>query len=263
MQKPVLYMNPASALDRIRVVLVETSHPGNIGSAARAMKTMGLSRLYLVRPKTVLNAQAQAMAVGAADVLAHAVMCASLDEALQGTVLAVAVTARRRDLSHPSANAREAAIGAAAEARLADVAFVFGPELSGLSNEDVLKCQRIAHIPANPEYSSLNIAAAVQVLSYELRMAAGLADLPATTGGALASFEEVERFYAHLEGTLAEVRFLDPAHPKRLMTRLRRIFGRVRLEHEEVQILRGVLKMISRAVRRDERLASTAQKEGS
>jgi len=256
-------MNPASALDRIRVVLVETSHPGNIGSAARAMKTMGLSRLYLVRPKTVLNAQAQAMAVGAADVLAHAVMCASLDDALQGTVLAVAVTARRRDLSHPSANAREAAIGAAAEARLADVAFVFGPEMSGLSNEDVLKCQRIAHIPANPEYSSLNIAAAVQVLSYELRMAAGLADLPATTGGALASFEEVERFYAHLEGTLAEVRFLDPAHPKRLMTRLRRIFGRVRLEHEEVQILRGVLKMISRAVRRDERLASTAQKEGS
>jgi tRNA/rRNA methyltransferase len=253
-------MNPTSVLDRVRVVLVETSHPGNIGSAARAMKTMGLSRLYLVMPKTVVNAQAQAMAVGAADVLASAVMCASLDEALQGTVLAVAVTARRRDLSHPSVNVREAAIGAAAEAQGADVAFVFGPEMSGLSNEDVLKCQRIAHIPANPEYSSLNIAAAVQVVSYELRMAAGLTDLPATVECALASFEEVERFYAHLERTLADVRFLNPAHPKRLMTRLRRIFGRVRLEQEEVQILRGVLKMISRAVRRADSPASTAEK---
>lgn len=256
-------MNPASVLDRIRVVLVETSHPGNIGSAARAMKTMGLSRLYLVMPKTAVNAQAQALAVGAADVLANAVICASLDDALQGTVGAVAVTARRRDLSHPSVNAREAAIGAAGEAQAGDVAFVFGPEMSGLSNEDVLKCQRIAHIPANPEYSSLNIAAAVQVVSYELRMAAGLADLPATTEGVLASFEDVERFYAHLERTLADVRFLDPTHPKRLMTRLRRIFGRVRLEQEEVQLLRGVLKMISRAVRRDESPVSTAQKQGS
>jgi tRNA/rRNA methyltransferase len=254
-------MNLAPVLDRLRVVLVETSHSGNIGSAARALKTMGLSRLYLVNPKSIASAQAQAMASGGGDVLTGAVHCASLDDALQGTTLAFAVTARRRGLSHTSLPVREAAIEAAVQARTAaDVAFVFGTEMSGLSNEDVLKCQRIAHIPANPDYSSLNIAAAVQVVCYELRIAAGLAELPAAADFPLASFEEVERFYAHLERTLTDVRFLDPAHPKRLMTRLRRIFGRVRLEREEVQILRGVLKMISRAVRHDDSASRAAQK---
>lgn len=244
-------MNPASALDRIRIVLVETSHPGNMGAAARAMKTMGVTRLYLVKPQTQPDRHAVAMATGAADVLANAVLCPNLDDALAGTILAVAVTARRRDLSHPSMEVREAAAQVLAGAREGEVALVFGTEMSGLSNDDVLKCQRIAHIPANPESSSLNLAAAVQVACYELYMAAGLKELPAPSEFPLASFEEVERLYQHLEKTLTEIRFLNPDHPGRLMTRMRRIFGRIRLEKEEVQILRGVLKMISRVVRHD------------
>lgn len=244
-------MNADSPLDPIRIVLVETSHPGNMGAAARAMKTMGLARLYLVKPQVQPDRHSVAMATGAADVLANAVICASLDDALAGTVLAVALTARRRDLSHPSMEVREAALQLIADAREGEVALVFGTEMSGLSNEDVLKCQRIAHIPANPESSSLNLAAAVQVACYELYMAAGLKELPAASEFPLASFEEVERLYEHLEKTLTEIRFLNPDQPKRLMTRMRRIFGRIRLEQEEVQILRGVLKMISRVVRRD------------
>lgn len=244
-------MNPGSPLDRIRIVLVETSHTGNIGAAARAMKTMGLNRLYLVRPKRMPDAQAAAMATGAGDVLQSAVTCASLEEALSGSVLAYAVTARRRDLSHPAMNAREAARQVAAGARGGDLAFVFGGEMSGLSNEDVLKCQRIAHIPASEEYSSLNLAAAVQVICYEVRMALESGEPAPGPRFPLATFQEVERFYRHLEQTLVDIHFLNPENPKRLMTRMRRLFVRIQLEREEVQILRGVLKMISRVARRD------------
>lgn len=244
-------MDFISPLLRIRIVLVETSHPGNMGAAARAMKTMGITRLFLVRPKTLPDKHSDAMAAGAADVLANAVICANLDDALTGSVLAVAVTARRRDLSHPSMDARCAAVQAIVDAGQGEVALVFGPEMSGLSNEDVLKCQRIAHIPVDADFSSLNLAAAVQVVCYELRMAAGLAELPAGSESPLATFEEVERFYQHMEKTLTEIRFLNADHPMRLMTRVRRIFGRMRMEREEVQILRGVLKMISRAVRHE------------
>ncbi len=242
-------MNDASPLERIRIVLVEPSHPGNMGAAARAMKTMGITRLFLVRPKTLPDEHSDAMAAGADDVLAKAVICGNLDDALAGSVLAIALTARRRDLSHPSMEAREAALHALSDTEQGDVALVFGPEMSGLSNDDVMKCQRIAHIPVNGDFSSLNLAAAVQVMCYELRMAAGLAELPAGSQFPLATFEEVERLYQHLEKTLTEIRFLNPDHPLRLMTRLRRIFARIRLEREEVQILRGILKMISRALR--------------
>jgi tRNA/rRNA methyltransferase len=245
-------MNPGSPLDRIRIVLVETSHAGNMGAAARAMKTMGLNRLYLVRPKAAPDAQAAAMACGAADVLQSAVTCASLDDALSGTVLAYAVTARRRDLSHRELNAREAALHAGAGGGSGDLAFVFGGEMSGLSNEDVLKCQRIAHIPANEEYSSLNLAAAVQVICYEVRMALQSGESTPEARFPLATFQEVERFYQHLEKTLTTIHFLNPQSPKRLMTRMRRIFARIQLEREEVQILRGVLKMILRVARRDQ-----------
>lgn len=244
-------MTTAALLDRVRIVLVEPSHPGNIGAAARAVKTMGIARLFLVRPKMLPDEQSDAMAAGASDVLAKALICAHLDDALAGTVLAIAMTARRRDLSHLSMDARQAATQALADAREGDVALVFGTEMSGLSNEDVLKCQRIAHIPVAADFSSLNLAAAVQVVCYELRMASGLAELPGGSEFPLATFQEVERLYQHLEKTLTEIRFLNPDHPKRLMIRIRRIFSRVRLEREEVQILRGVLKMISRAVRQD------------
>lgn len=205
------------------------------------MKTMGLSRLYLVNPKHFPDAAADAMASGATDVLAGATVCGSLDEALQGTVLAVGLTARRRDLSHTMQTLRESAPQIMAKATNAPVALVFGTEMSGLSNAELEKCQQLMTIPVNPEYGSLNLAAAVQVVAYELRLCS--VDAVAVPDGfPLATFEEVDQFYAHLEQTLVKIDFLDPKHPKRLMTRLRRLFARAGLEKEEVNILRGVLK---------------------
>jgi tRNA/rRNA methyltransferase len=231
-----------AALARLRVVLVRTTHPGNIGGAARAMKTMGLARLVLVAPRHFPDPQAQAMATGADDLLARAQVCATLDEALAGTTLAVALTARRRELSPHAVDARAAAGLAVAEAAAGgEVAFVFGTEMSGLANDEVLKCQRVAHIPTSAHYASLNLAAAVQVMACEARVAAlGPANVSSERFEA-ASFEEIEGFYAHLERNLTRSGFLDPANPRRLMERLRRLFGRGRLEKEEVNILRGIL----------------------
>ena len=164
-------MKKPNALNNIRIVLSHTSHPGNIGAAARAMKTMGLERLYLVNPKSFPDPVADARAAGAADVLENARVCATLDEALAGTVLAVAVTARRRDLSHEMLSAHQAASRMLELAAQGEVALLFGTEMSGLSNAELDKCQLLATIPANPEFTSLNLASAVQMLAYELRMA--------------------------------------------------------------------------------------------
>ena len=234
-----------SVLDNVRVVLSHTSHPGNIGAAARAMMTMGLTRLYLVNPKRFPDAAAEAMASGATVVLATATVCASLEEALQGTVLVVGLTARRRDLSHAMLSLREAAPQILERASEAPVALVFGTEMSGLSNSELEKCQLLITIPVNSEYGSLNLAAAVQVVAYELR-SCGVAAESASNGFPLAAFEDVDQFYEHLERTLIEIDFLDPEHPKRLMTRLRRLFARAELEKEEVNILRGILKAAGR-----------------
>ena len=231
----------AALLSHIRIVLSHTSHPGNMGAAARAMKTMGISSLYLVNPKRPIDAESEAMASGAADVLRGARVCASLDEALHGTVYALAVSARRRELAYASNDARSAAPALVAAAQEGEVAIVFGTEMSGLTNEEILRCSALAYIPADPGYSSLNLAAAVQVLAYEVRVAAlGGAPLPAAEG-VPARHEDVENFYVHLEQSLRASGFLDPANPKRLMPRLRRLFGRVGLEQEEVNILRGML----------------------
>ncbi|MEN6587467.1 MAG: RNA methyltransferase [Sulfuricella sp.] len=232
-------------LDNIRVVLSHTSHPGNIGAAARAMKTMGLSNLFLVNPKLFPDATANAMAAGADDLLANAVVCDSLEQALQGAVLVVGLTARQRGLSHAMLNLREAAPQILARAGDAPVVVLFGTEMSGLSNAELEKCQLLITIPVNPEFSSLNLAAAVQVVSYELRTC-GIVTAPISKDFPLASFEDVERFYEHLERTLIEINFLDPLHPKRLMTRFRRLFARAQLEQEEVNILRGFLKWSGR-----------------
>ena len=229
-------------LQHIRIVLCQTSHPGNIGAAARAMKTMGLSQLMLVNPKTFPHAEAIAMASGATDILEHALVCDSLAEALQGTTLAIGMSARRRELSHELVSAHEGVQRAVATAHHAPVAIVFGTEMSGLSNAELDHCQLLAMIPANPEYSSLNLAAAVQVISYELRMATLNNPQPASTEPApMATNDDVERFYTHLEQVLVEIGFLNPAQPKRLMQRLRRMYGRTGLEKEEVNILRGIL----------------------
>lgn len=228
-------------LFRIRVVLVEPSHPGNIGAAARAMKTMGLSRLALVRPRLFPHPDAIALAANAVDVLEQARVCATLDEALAGTALAVALSARGRDLSHPMQDARDAAAELVAVATEADAAMVFGNETAGLSNEDVLKCGRLATIPADAEHSSLNLAQAVQVLAYEVRRASSSGPPARDRLPDYATHEGVEAFYAQLERSLVDAGFLDPANPGRLMERLRRLFGRARLEREEVNILRGML----------------------
>lgn len=232
-------------LDNIRIVLCHTSHPGNIGSAARAMKTMGLSRLCLVKPRKFPHAEAVAMASGATDVLENAQLFDTLEDALAGCALVIGLTARQRELSHAAISPRVAAAEALAIAADLDVALVFGGETSGLSNEELIRCQRLAHIPANPDYSSLNLASAVQVLAYELRVASE--DAPQAGGKRLqpATHDEIEGFYIHLEQTLIDIGFLDPALPKRLMLRLRRLFTRAGLQKEEVNILRGILKSIA------------------
>jgi len=236
-------------LSNVRVVLCQTSHPGNIGACARAMKTMGLAHLVLVNPKFFPHPDAEAMASRATDLLSQATVCTRLDEALSGTVFAVASTARSRDLSHPVLSPREAASRMMQEAQHGPVALVMGAEKYGLTVEEVNRCSVIASIPANPEYSSLNLASAVQLFAYELRMAAmdpGLAQ----QSFAPATHEDLERFYIHLEQTLLQVGFLNPEAPKRLMQRMRRLFARTRLEREELNILRGILAAAQEAARK-------------
>ena len=237
-----------AVLARIRVVLSQPSHPGNIGAAARAMKTMGLSRLVLVNPRTFPDAQADAMAAGAIDVLTEAEVVSSVSEALSGTVLAMAMTARRRELAVPALWARNGATELVAMAANGEVALVFGNETSGLSNEELALCRRWAMIPVNADFGSLNLAAAVQVMCYELRMAALDPGLPPAISGAglLASHDEVEGLIAHIERAALSSGFLDPASPRRLIPRLRRMFSRAAPEKEEVNILRGLFAALEK-----------------
>jgi tRNA/rRNA methyltransferase len=238
-------MSESSALARVRIVLVQTSHPGNIGAAARAMKTMGLARLVLVRPRHFPHPEADAFAAGAIDVLSAAVVCDSLGEALRGAVLVVAATARHRDMSHDAIECREACRRLIAAAAQEDVALVFGPERTGLTTTEVNQAQLVATISAAAEYPSLNLAQAVQVFAYELRMSvAGAGAVSGPAAGISATHEEIEGFYAELQQTLHGIGFLDPRQPRRMMQRLRRIFSRGRLEKEEINILRGVLSTI-------------------
>ena len=229
--------------DNIRIVLCQTSHPGNIGSTARAMKTMGFKHLHLVQPDKYPNPQATALAAGADDVLDNAIVTQTLSEALVGCAFAIGLSARKRYLSHETVNAREATLQASQIAASQPVAFVFGTEMSGLSNAELDCCQMLAMIPANPEYSSLNLAAAVQVVCYELRMATLEGKIEPTGALELATNDALEGFYAHLEETLLKIGYLNPAAPKKLSERMRRIYARARLEKEEVNLLRGVLTL--------------------
>jgi len=238
-------------LSAIRIVLVATSHPGNIGAAARAMWTMGLRQLVLVTPERYPHAEATALATGAAAVLANARIATTLDDALAGCALAVGLSARPRAFAGRVLSMREAAqemVGCASER---DVALVLGTEMSGLSNAELAQCHIVATIPANPEYPSLNLAAAVQVAAYELRLAAGEDRVWAAPQFRQATHDEIEALYAHASRTLTALRFLNPAQPKRLLPRLRRLFGRAKLEREEVNILRGILARVDQFVDRD------------
>jgi tRNA/rRNA methyltransferase len=233
-----------------RFVLVETSHPGNIGAAARAIKTMGFSQLVLVNPRfrdAVQHEEALAFASGATDVLAAARVVGSFEEAVSGCNFLAALSARLREFSPPVTTPRALATDLVASDNLVP-ALVFGSERYGLSNEIVEKCNVLINIPANPAYSSLNLAQAVQILAYELRMASSTGTPPETAAigfqGELAEADQVEGMYRHLEQALIAIGFLDPANPRKLMPRLKRLFARTALEKEEVNILRGIANQI-------------------
>lgn len=242
------------AAGRIRIVLVGTQHPGNIGSAARAIKTMGLDRLVLVAPEKPPNAESEALAAGADDVLAGARIVGTLEEALAGCHAVLGCTARSRRVALPELAPHEAAarMVAGVAAGSGDVALVFGRERTGLTNEELHLCQAAVHIPANPGYSSLNLAAAVQVLAYEVRMAllaAAAAPGPAEPRDPPASHEQLESFYAQLGDTLDAIDFHKGRAPESALRKLRRIFNRAALDEREVRLLRGILADAQRMAR--------------
>jgi tRNA/rRNA methyltransferase len=252
-----------SVFQQTRFILVETSHPGNIGAAARAIKNMGFGQLVLLKPRfedALSHPDALAFASGAQDVLQQAQIVDTIEAALQGVHFAAAVSARLREFSPPVLGARELAAHIS-QTSFVDTnqvaALIFGNERYGLPNEVVEKCQALINIPANPEYSSLNLAQAVQVLAYECRLAAMDGDQPQAQAdsvvksasaigfrGKSASVEQIEGMYAHLEQALIAIEFLDADNPKKLMPRLKRLFSRTQLEQEEVNILRGIASQI-------------------
>ncbi|ATC99479.1 tRNA (cytosine(32)/uridine(32)-2'-O)-methyltransferase TrmJ [Pseudoalteromonas spongiae] len=238
-------------LDKIRIVLVNTSHTGNIGSVARAMKTMGFSKLYLVDPVNPVDSHASALAAGATDVLGNAVVVDTLQEAIADCNTVIGTSARSRTLSWPMVNPVECGEKLlAGTEQEGDVALVFGRENSGLTNEELQLCNFHVCIAANPEYSSLNLAMAVQTLCYETRMrylAKGEQQIE-QDDAVYPSSEQMELFYQHLEKTLSDTGFIIKQHPGQVMTKLRRLFNRARPEEQELNILRGILTSIDKSV---------------
>jgi tRNA/rRNA methyltransferase len=237
---------------RLRFILVETSRPGNIGAVARAMKTMGYGELVLVNPRVeqaLQHEEAVAFASGANDILAAARVVGSMAEALDGINFAAAVSARLREYSPPVLTPRELAGQLVGQPELR-AALIFGNERTGLPNELVEQCNVLINIPANPEYSSLNLSQAAQVLAYECRMAALDGQRAASEvgfQGEAASLAQIEGMYQHLEQSLVEIGFLDADNPRKLMPRLKRMFARAQLEREEVNILRGIARRMVEA----------------
>ena len=232
-------------LSSIRTVLVQPTHPGNIGGAARALKNMGLTQLSLVAPADYPNPEARARAADAADVLAQAAVHDSLDAAIRDCHFVLGTTARSRRIEWPTLDPTACARRLLEEARRGPVAILFGPERSGLTNAELDRCHALGYIPANPAYSSLNLVCAVQILAYEIFRTAS-ADLPAVTvpPDPPATDEEVSHFHRHLEQVLIEIGFLDPENPRLLLRRLRRLFNRAKLDRNEANILRGVLTAV-------------------
>lgn len=233
-------------LENIRIVLVNTSHTGNIGSTARAMKTMGLSDFYLVDPVSPPDGKSSALAAGAGDVLANAKIVDSVAEAVKDCSLIVGTSARSRTLPWPMLTPRECGVQMVQEAKSGPVALVFGRENNGLSNDELQLCHFHVCIPANPEYSSLNLAAAVQTLCYEIRMGFLAQDTYPVVEQEYPLSEDLERFYQHLEQTLTDTGFIVQNHPGVVMTKLRRMVNRARPESQELNILRGILSAIDK-----------------
>jgi len=231
----------------IRIVLVGTTHPGNIGAVARAMKNMGLTDLRLVRPKYFPHEEATARASGASDILEQARVTDTLAEALADCVYVAATSARSRTINWPSMGPRDCAERMIMERANGPVACVFGPEKTGLHNDDLDLCHTLLTIPTDPGFSSLNLAMAVQVVTYELRVAGMLDEGPVFDVEAPpATGEEMEHFYTHLEQVMRDIEFLDPDNPRHLMRRMRRLFIRARPDKNEINILRGILSAIDR-----------------
>ncbi len=265
------------SLSNIRIVLIQTSHPGNIGAAARAMKTMGLSDLCLVNPSRYPDPQAEAMASGADDVLQQAAVVGSLEEAVADCQIIIGTSARsQRTLRWVISEPRECGVLAVQQSEKGQVALVFGRERTGLTNEELALCHQLVHIPSNPDYSSLNVAAAVQILSYECRVAhldatkRSIADdAPTLSVGyqleankansaennvvgdessldeEVVSAKDMEGFYTQLEKLMIETDFLNPDNPRYLMRRMRRLYGRVQVTRSELNLLRGSLSAFS------------------
>lgn len=236
-----------NSLAQVVVVLSHTSHPGNIGAVARAMKTMGLSELRLVNPDEFPSEIATARASGATDVLEGAAVFSELKDALADCVYVVGSSARGRDFVGEVADARTAAANLIHATAQGKVALVFGCETSGMTNAEVALCQTLAFIPTNPDYSSLNLGSAAQVFAYELRMAAGLVQGYEAPEFQAATQIEIDAMFVHMEQTLTEIGFYNPANPRRLFPRLRRLFNRTRLEREEVDIFRGIFRAVQLA----------------
>jgi tRNA (cytidine32/uridine32-2'-O)-methyltransferase len=236
-------------LSQVRIVMIGTTHPGNIGAAARAMKNMGLTDLALVEPKVFPSDEAVARAAGAGDILDAARLCGTLEEAIADCERVIGASARLRSIPWPQLDPRECA--ALVTGSRAKTAILFGREHSGLSNEDLERCHYLLHIPCNPEYSSLNVAAALQVVSYELFYASSAqAAAILTEAPSYATGEQMESFFGHLEEVLRDSRFLhESKHEASILRRLRRIFNRAHPEEAELHLLRGILSAVQRQLR--------------
>jgi len=235
--------------ENVRIVLVNTSHPGNIGSVARAMKTMGLYKLYLVSPKLFPHDKANELASGALDVLGQAIVVETLEEAIADCHVVVGTSTRSRTIPWPLLTPRTCAEQIMAQPKEVNAAIVFGREQTGLTNEELHRCHFHVSIPSNPDYSSLNIAAAVQVLTYELRVASMAHPEISTWDYELANNEALEGLYEHLERVLVQLEFLNPKAPRQLMTRLKRLFNRTQLDVMEMNILRGILGAVEKRIK--------------
>ncbi|HFG2020491.1 tRNA (cytosine(32)/uridine(32)-2'-O)-methyltransferase TrmJ [Vibrio cholerae] len=242
-------------LERVKVVLVGTTHSGNIGSAARAMKVMGLSQMVLVDPQCQVDAQAIALAAGASEIALNAQIYPTLEAAVADCGLVVGTSARSRTLEWPMLEPRECGEKLISEANQHSVAMVFGRERTGLTNDELQLCHYHVCVPANPEYSSLNLAMAVQLLSYEVRMAY-LALQQSSQSSTLQEeyprHQELERFYAHLEQVIMQTEFISAQQPGQVMNKLRRMFTRARPEAQEINILRGILTSVQKPISRKE-----------
>ncbi|MFM2485002.1 tRNA (cytosine(32)/uridine(32)-2'-O)-methyltransferase TrmJ [Celerinatantimonas yamalensis] len=234
-------------LNNVRVVLVGTSHSGNIGSAARAMKTMGISQLVLVTPDAEIDGKSVALAAGASDVLANVIIVDTLEEAIAPCELVIGTSARSRTLEWPLMSARQAGERVVKEGGQGQVAMVFGRERTGLTNDELKHCHYHVNVATNPDYSSLNLAMAVQILCYEVRMA--YLDSPEPEMRAYPENQDMENFYSHFERVLHQIGFIVPKHPGKVMDKLRRMFNRIRMEQNELNTMRGILSAIERTAR--------------